>query len=145
MKTTLANNTRGAFELHPKIFYEWIELIEQWDSNGNLLIEETELDESIKQQLIQSFGTIQPTYPLGLNPFLTGRYGPAIQRTTVSNLDPKMIAWMESRMKKFDKDSNKGLDIGEFKAFDANGNFAAVDRNKDGLVDANELVLARMK
>ncbi len=136
---------RDTSELHPKIFFEWIELIEQWDSNGNLLIEETELDESIKQQLSQSFGTIQPTYPLDLPKFLTGRYGPAIQRTAQTNLDPKMIAWMEGRIKKYDMDSNKALDIAEFKAFDANGDFAAVDRNKDGLADVFELVLVRTK
>ena len=136
---------RDTSELHPKIFFEWIELIEQWDSNGNLLIDETELDESTKQRLTQSFGTIRPTYPLDLNKFLTGRFGLPIQRTAQSYLDPKMIAWMESRMKKFDKDSNKGLDRGEFKTYDMNGNFEAIDQNKDGLADVYELVFARMK
>jgi antitoxin component YwqK of YwqJK toxin-antitoxin module len=76
---------------------------------------------------------------------LTGRFGLPIQRTAQSNLDPKMIAWMESRMKKFDKDSNKGLDRGEFKTYDMNGNFEAIDQNKDGLADVYELVFARMK
>jgi hypothetical protein len=60
-------------------------------------------------------------------------------------VDAKMVAWMESRMKKYDKNSDNKLDVGEFKAYDANGDFGAVDQNKDGLADVTELVLARQK
>ncbi len=60
-------------------------------------------------------------------------------------VDPKMVAWMEGRMKKYDKNADNKLDVGEFKAYDANGDFAAVDQNKDGLADVTELVLARQK
>jgi hypothetical protein len=57
-------------------------------------------------------------------------------------VDPKMVAWMEGRMKKYDKNSDNKLDVGEFKAYDANGDFGAVDQNKDGLADVTELVIA---
>lgn len=60
-------------------------------------------------------------------------------------VDPKMVAWMEGRMKKYDKNSDNKLDVGEFKAYDANSDFGAVDQNKDGLADVTELVLARQK
>lgn len=60
-------------------------------------------------------------------------------------VDPKMVAWMEGRMKKYDKNSDNKLDVGEFKAYDANGDFGAIDQNKDGLADVTELVLARQK
>lgn len=60
-------------------------------------------------------------------------------------VDPKMVAWMEGRMKKYDKNSDNKLDVGEFKAYDANGDFGAVDQNKDGLADVTELVIARQK
>jgi hypothetical protein len=56
-----------------------------------------------------------------------------------------MVAWMEGRMKKYDKNSDNKLDVGEFKAYDANGDFGAIDQNKDGLADVTELVLARQK
>ena len=69
----------------------------------------------------------------------------AAKTPAAGGLDPKMVAWMESRMKKYDKNSDSKLDVSEFKAYDANSDFGAVDQNKDGLADVSELVIARQK
>jgi hypothetical protein len=53
----------------------------------------------------------------------------------------RMLAWSETKLKKLDKDGNNTLSPDEFKE----GDFAAVDTNKDGRVDVREYAAFRSK
>jgi Ca2+-binding EF-hand superfamily protein len=60
-------------------------------------------------------------------------------------MDARMKEWVAGRLKRYDKDGNGKLDPEELKAYDGKVDFAAIDLNKDGLVDVDEMYAERMK
>jgi hypothetical protein len=56
-----------------------------------------------------------------------------------------MRDWMAGRVKRYDKNGDGKLDIDEYKAYNASGDFTRADANKDGFADVDELAIERSR
>lgn len=65
--------------------------------------------------------------------------------SSAGGVDPKMRAWVEGRVKRYDKSGDGKFDIDEYKAYNSSGDFTKVDANKDGFADVDELTIERTR
>jgi Ca2+-binding EF-hand superfamily protein len=122
----------------------------RFDSNRDGLITARECLAAVKQGYIPgaaSSTTVSSTSSTGPTSSATtaSTAKPAVAAVSgggaAPQLDDRMRAWAEKQLKKLDKDNNGSLSPDEF----TEGDFSAVDSNKDGRVDAQEYAAFRAK
>lgn len=62
-----------------------------------------------------------------------------------SSTDARMREWVAKKIKSFDKNSDGKLDVDELRAYDSKADFTAIDTNKDGLAEVEEIAAARAR
>jgi serine/threonine protein kinase len=137
------SNNPYASSLPPSTLSQWVGLLERFDSNGNFLLDESELDESTKLSM-RVIGSKLPQYPLTLEQFLSTKF-PTVVNQPDAPVDARLRDWVEKRIRLHDTDQNKKLDAVEFKNLMPDQIMADYDLNQDGFVDVNELAIKRSK